>query len=443
MRKKLACILLAATVCLGVMTGCGSGETAPKEEVTLVVKVPPLAINSVCNPELSDSETFLRQVGEAFAAQYTDADVTVKVEVFDYVNEIQAIPDKFGTEDATDVLYEGYFNMASYLHTGKVVPLDDIISDELRADVDEALWKMSMVDGKTYMIPFLSMQNILIYNKSLFAACGLESYAETDASIQSWTMEEWTSILDQLAENLPAGSYPFLMYGKNNQGDTHIMSIMRAFGGTIFDENGNFNCEDERTVRALAWIQGGVDRGWYPPHPENLEVQDMSDLFGSGKLGVFLYNNANLILYDNIDDYGFVNFPGNVATSFVTGFEVFDNGDEAKLQAAKAFVKYIYDTPRWLDLSAGNLPACKSVSERYQDQIVMLNEFMSNQVNVVDFMNNSPNWQGGESSVRSVFWPNIHELLTGSMTPEECAKAIDDVCNAAFVQGRRNSSLHP
>ena len=442
MKKKLPVILLTAAMCMGTLAGCGFGKTEKKEDVTLIIKAPPLAMNAVANREMDVAEDFLQAAGEAFAAQYEDANVTIKVQTFEYVNEIQAVSDKFGTDDAADILYEGYFNMASYLHSGRVVPLDDIISDELRADVDDALWNMSMADGKTYMMPYLSMQNVLIYNKSLFAACGLEEYANADRAIQTWSMEEWNTILDQLAENLPDGCYPMLMYGKNNQGDTHIMTMMRAFGGKIFDENGNFACEDEKTVEALAWIQGGIDRGWYPPHPENLELQDYSDLFGSGKLGIFLYNNANIILYDNIDDYGFVNFPGGNATSFVTGFEVFDNGDETRLAAAKAFIRYIYDTPEWMDLSAGNLPACRSVSERWQDKIVMLNEFVDNQANVVDFMNNSPNWQGSDTSVRSVFWTNIHNLLAKSVTPQECAKAIDEACNAALEEGRKNSTLH-
>lgn len=443
MKEKRLVILFMTVMCMGIFVGCGSGKTAKKEDVTLIIKAPPLAMNAIADPEMDVAEDFLQAAGEAFAAQYEDANVMIKVQTFEYVNEIQAISDKFDTDDAADVLYEGYFNMASYLHSGRVVPLDDIISGELRADVDDALWKMSMVDGKTYMMPYLSMQNVLMYNKSLFAACGLEEYADADRSIQTWSMEEWNTILDQLAQNLPDGCYPINMYGKNNQGDTHIMTTMRAFGGKIFDENGKFNCEDEKIVEALAWIQDGIDRGWYPPHPENLELSDFSELFGSGKLGIFLYNNANIILYDDIDDYGFVNFPGGAATSFVTGFEVFDNGNEAKLAAAKAFIQYIYDTPEWMDLSAGNLPACRSVSERWQDKIVMLNEFMDNRVNVVDFMNNSPNWQGSDTSVRSVFWPNIHNLLAKSVTPQECAKAIDEACNAALDEGWKNSTLHP
>ena len=442
MKRKQYPILLAAIICCGILTGCDSKKAEKKEDITLIVKVPALIMNSVSNPDIFEAATFLQQAGEAFAAQYEEANVSIQLESFDYVDEIKAITDSFDTKDATDILYEGYFNMASYIHTGRVVPLDDIISDDLRKDIDDASWEMSMVNGKTYMMPFSSMQNILIYNKKHFKSCGLEKYISEQTEIQNWTMEEWTDILNTLAEKLPDRTYPLMMYGKNNQGDTHIMSFMRAYGGTIFDEAGNFNFENKETIQALEWIQEGVSKGWYPPHPENLEISDCNELFSNNQLSIYTFNNASVTLYDSIEDYGYVNFPGNLATSFVTGFEVFDNGNETKIKAAKDFILFIYENEEWLDISAGNIPTCKSVAEKYKDQITMLEEFMSNAVHVVDFMNNSPNWQGNDTSVRSVFWPNIHELLSGATTPQECAEALNEACNAALQTGRESSILH-
>ncbi|MCM1498885.1 MAG: extracellular solute-binding protein, partial [Clostridium sp.] len=323
MRKRNIMFTVLALLLGGsLLSGCGK---EPPKEITLVIKAPNLTLNSVSNPEYSDSSVFLKNAGEAFAAQYGKADVSIRVESFEYVDEVAAVTERFDTEDAADILYEGYFNMASYLHTGRVVPLDDIISDEMRADIDNASWAMSMTNGKTYMMPFLSMQNILIYNKELFMDCGLGQYIADEVTIQNWTMEEWTDILDTLAAKLPEQAYPMMMYGKNNQGDTHIMSYMRAFGSTIFDEDGHFDLEHEDSVKALEWIQSGVDKGWYPPHPENLEISDCNELFSNQQLAIHIFNNANFTLYDNMESYGYVNFPGNVATSFVTGFEVFDN----------------------------------------------------------------------------------------------------------------------
>lgn len=442
MGKVVASAAVMAMLC-GVIAGCGSTEDkVQKEAVTLIVKCPTLVIESVSNSEIIDTQYFLEHAGEDFASQYDKANVTFDVRIFDYVDETEAITGSFDTEYAMDILYEDYFNMTSYVYTGRVVPLDDIITPEIRNDIDDTAWAISSAGGKTYMMPYLSRQNILIYNKKLMEDCGLGNYVQDGVQIQNWTTDEWTYILDTLAQNLPSNVYPMAMYGKNNQGDTHIMSLIRAFGSGIFDENGNFDFESDEAVNALSWIQAGVDKGWYPPHPENLEIADAQELFNNNQLVFYIFNNGNIILYDNLEDYGFVNFPGNVATSFVTGFEVFDNGDDTKVQAAKDFIKYIYETDKWLELSAGNIPESKKTAEKYADRIIMLNEFSQNLPNVVDFMNSSPNWQGNDTSVRSVFWPNIHNLLMKTVTPEECAQALDADCNKALEIGRESSTLH-
>lgn len=171
-------------------------------------------------------------------------------------------------------------------------------------------------------------------------------------------------------------------------------------------------------------------------------MKDCSELFANNQLAIYMFNNANRALYSNLNYYGFVNYPGNIATTFINGFEVFDNGDNGKVQAAKDFLKYLYETEEWLELSAGNIPVSKTVLAKYANRITMLTDFSANSVHVVDFMRNSPNWQGRDDSFRSVFWPNIHRLLAGAITPEECARKLDSACNAALASGRRDSTLH-
>ncbi len=443
---RRAIVLFAAAVCL--LSGCGAGvrpegaSGQEKQDVTIILKAPAQEMNCVSNPEITNTQAFLERVGQAFAAQYEDANVTIDVKMFALADEVSAITETFDTEDAPDILYEGYFNMAGYIHTGRVVPLDDMITDAIRADIYDSAWTISMTNGNTYMMPFLTMQNILIYNKAYFRSCGLDSYCGEGTEIQNWTMDEWTEILDTLAANLPEDVHPLAMYGKNNQGDTHIMSYLRAFGSEIFDADGNFDLESPEAVQALTWLQSGVERGWYPPHPENLEMKDCSELFSTKKLALYNFNGANKSLYDDLSNYGFVNYPGDVATSFPNGFEIFDNGDDAKIRIAKAFLRYLYETPEWLELSAGNIPMSKTVSKKYAGQITMLSDFAANSSHVVDFMNNSPNWQGSSDSVRSVFYPHIADLLAGRVTPEECAAGLNADCNAALASGRERSVLH-
>lgn len=434
--KKMGGLVLTLALVCALFSGCSPKEA--DKEMHLTLKVPVLSQTSPVDPGIDSAGAFLEKAADAYMKEHPQ--VKIDVVVFGLTEEDASITDCFDTEDAADILYEGYFNMAGYVHTGRVVPLDDIISQALREDIPDTLWTMSQTDGKTYMMPFLSLENILSYNKALFRQSGLDAYIAEDNRIQSWTLEEWENILDTLAANRPESTFPMMMYAKNDQGDTHIMTLLRSQGSRFFDESGHFNLDTPEGIAALRWLKDGYGKGWFPVKCENLEIIDNATMFSAGQLGVYLCNNATLS-YESVET-GYVNFPSSdgkgMATSFVTGFEVFDNGDPAAVEASKDFVKYIYENEKWLDYSAGGIPASSRTAEKYKDDIIMLEEFYKNSANIVDFTANNPNWRG----VRDVFWPHIHALLEGTETPEEAAKGIDEDCNAAIEKGWADSVLH-
>lgn len=423
----------------GALTGCSTQE-AEKRQITLKVKLPPLTVANA-DTGITDSYEVLNKAGEAFSAQYADCDVTVEVVKFGYTDEDEYITGCFDTDNAADVLFEGYFNMAGYIHTGRVVPLDDIITEEMRTDVDDMLWKMSQVDGKTYMMPYYSLQNTLIYNRDLFRQCGLAEYIGEECTIQSWTPGEWENILSTLAAKLPEMTYPMLMYAKNDQGDTHIMTLLRSKGSPFFDSNGRFNLNTEEGIAALQWIADSCQKGYFPAGCENMEIIDCNDLYLNNQLAIYMANSATLPSMDGRST-GIVNFPGpdgkGYNTSFVTGFEIFDNGDPVKVRAAKDFLRYFMSNEELMNYAQVGIPASKATAERVSGHIFMQEAYSVNAANTVDFTANNPNWRG----VRDVFYTHIHELLAGTKTPQETAEALDRDCNAAIDTGWRNSKLH-
>ncbi|WP_294146353.1 ABC transporter substrate-binding protein [uncultured Clostridium sp.] len=424
---------------VGALTGCKTQE-AEKRQITLKVKLPPLTVANA-DTDITDSYEVLSRVGEEFAAQYTDYDVTVEVVKFGYTEEDEYITGCFDTDNAVDILFEGYFNMAGYIHTGRVAPLDDIITEEMRADVDTMLWKMSQMDGKTYMMPYYSLQNTLIYNRDLFRQCGLEKYIGEEGTIQSWTPEEWEDILSTLAEKLPEMTYPMLMYAKNDQGDTHIMTLLRSKGSSFFDEKGRFNLNTEEGIAALQWIADSYQKGYFPAGCENMEIVDCSNLFANNQLAIYIANSATLPGMDR-SSTGVANFPSpdgkGYNTSFVTGFEIFDNGDPEKVRAAKDFLRYFMSNEELMNYAQVGIPASNATTERVSGHIFMQEAYTANASNTVDFTANNPNWRG----VRDVFYTHIHELLAGTKTPQEAAEALDEDCNAAIEAGWENSKLH-
>lgn len=441
-RSALKLFGAAAMTAFGTaaLAGCRANTPTSHSPVRLLVKVPRTGHDVVFDDSINEVSQVITAMGEAFEAASAQP-VKVEVEVFEQNQYDNAIVGSFDTDRAVDLLYGDYFNISTYIHTGRVVPLDDIVTASVRDDIYDLLWGLSTIEGKVYMMPYLARQNVLAYNKELMERAGLDRFVRA-GQIQSWSVHEWDEVLDGLAGNLPDGCYPMMMYAASSQGDTHIMTLLRSQGSSFFDETGHFCLSRPEGVAALRKIQEGVGRGWWPPHPENLEIEDCSSLFRNGQLAIYMLNNASVGRYGN--EVGLVNFPGGVnddgcATMFVSGFEVFDNGDPVKVQLAKDFISFVYDSSQWMDYSAGTLPVSKAVAQRHGNAIPYYDLFQSNSGHVVDFTGSNPDTR----AVRDVFHVVIRDLLKGNLTPEEAAAQLDERCNQCIDEGVRNSVLHP
>lgn len=418
-------------------------NTNEKPEVTLTIKTPVLQMTSYKDKEINDTYTFMKKLATAFESQYKDANVKINVVQFEKADEDEQIIGCFDTEEATDILYEEYFNMSTYVHTGKVVPLDDVISEEIRNDISSSYWDISKLNEKTYMMPFLGMQNTLCYNKDLFKQVGLEKYVTDKDIVQNWSLADWEIILRTLKARLPENIHTMLMYGKNEMGDTHVITLLRSRGSTFFDENGRVKLSTKEGIEAIQWLMDCNKKGYFPANAENLEINDCYNLFENGQLAIYI-NNAVLeesIKKENIN-YGNVNFPSidgkGFTTNFLTGFEVFDNGDEERLKVAKDFIKFVYENDEYLEYSAGAIPCSDKVAAKYADELKGKQKYIDNNETGWNFTGNAPTWR----KVREVFYKDIKELLYGEKTAEEIAKQIEEDCNKAINEGYANSKLH-
>ena len=154
-----------------------------------------------------------------------------------------------------------------------MVPLDDIISEELRSDIDESIWRQNTIDGKVYTLPFHQLQNTLMVNREMMEAADLEAYIPEDGAVACWSTEEFRLICRELAKSLTdENTFAFMMYAANNQGDSHIMTLLRAYGCPLYDKDGNFTVNTPEGIRALEWIREMDEQGIIPRGAENLEL---------------------------------------------------------------------------------------------------------------------------------------------------------------------------
>ena len=444
MRKsQLICSLLALALCL-LPAGCRSREAekpAAPEKVTLIIKTPPIGLGNI--PDVGEAEAYdlIMAAAERFRAQYDRCDVEFVVSRYDYLDEQAQLVDKYGTPEAADLFFAGSWNLPLYVQRGWMVPLDDIISEELRSDIVESIWRQNTIDGKVYTLPFHQLQNTLMVNREMMEAAGLEAYIPEDDAVACWSTEEFRLICRELAKSLTdENTFAFMMYAANNQGDSHIMTLLRAYGCPLYDKNGNFTVNTPEGIRALEWIREMDEQELIPRGAENLELLDCINLFYNRQLAICVGNLTNMWDTRNrgIDAFA-ANFPsldgeGYCAAS-TNGFCLFDNGDEEKIRVAKDFLQYLYTDEELMKYTLGTIPVNNSVIRQYQDEIWMLRAYGENTSHVVNSVQSNRNWQG----VRDVFYIQINDLLTGQKTPGEAAEAIDAGCNAALEKGRTDA----
>lgn len=437
--KKQILMLGASLLLCGALAGCGAEPQPAQEPVTLRIKCPPMGM--AYDEEHPDAEVYdlFQEAAEKFTAQYEGGEVNFIIEKFQYVDEKAQVIDKFGTDEAADILFGGSFNIPTYILEGRLAAWDDIIDDALRADVEDAIWAQCMADGKTYLMPYFQLQNTLMVNADLMRAAGLDAYIPPENTIAQWSTEEFNQILTALKASMTnPSSFPMFAYAANNQGDLHVMTLLRAYGCGIFGADGNFAINTPEGIQALSWLKTLNEQGITPKGAENLELMSNMELFYHGQMAICIGNQVNLNDCRNL--YGLnvflANFPsqdGNgYATSYLNGFTLFDNGDSEVLRVARDFIRFIYADKELLRYSLSSTPVLKSYVEEHKDEVWMMQAYSENSANVVDFLNNTPNWEG----VRAAFYPNIQELYRGAKEPGEVAAAIDESCNAAIAEGR-------
>lgn len=433
-------ITLAVTILLTfcfILTSC-QPSSAPKA-VTIRIKCPPMTM--AYDKEHPNAEIYdlFQEAAEKFKAQYKETEVNFIIEKFQYVDEKAKVVDKIGTDEAADLLFGGSFNLPTYILKDQLANWDDMIDEELRSEIDDSIWEQCMTDGKTYLMPYYQLQNTLMVNAEFMREAGLDAYIPAKGTIAHWSTEDFNIILQALKNSMKDElSFPMLGYAANNQGDIHVMTLLRAYGCEIFDDNGNFAINTAEGIRALEWLKSLNEQGITPKGAENLELINNIDLFFNNQMAICFGNQVNLNDCRNLYglDVFLANFPsldGNgYATTYLNGFTLFDNGDPAVLQVTKDFVRFIYNNEELLRYSLSSTPVIKSYIEKNKSNVNLMEAYSNNSINLVDFLHNTPNWEG----VRAAFYPNIQDLYRGTKTPQEVAAAIDQSCNAAIAEGR-------
>ncbi|WP_010096645.1 ABC transporter substrate-binding protein [Ornithinibacillus scapharcae] len=459
MLKKSFFTLLNFILIISILAACGdkdekaSSNSGDTVELSLWLTPQWKGILDA-DEEGADYDSFFKHAAEEFAKQYDKHDVKINVEVIagDQRDEMLNVNLNGGTPP--DIFFESVFAMGDYAHRGALVPLNDIVDDEAKSDIEQSYWDTVTFGDDIYFYPFSHMPGTLVYNADMFKDAGLDEFVGNEDEIKTWTLDELETILAGLKENIPAdkytNAYPMGLFALNNQGDTWNLAYLRMFGNQFFDDNGNIVLDDENGSKAIAWLKEVYDNGYANPGAESVSSNDVNAMFQNKQLGVSFTNSVlyNNILADmesgNIEkfDARLANIPSvsgdPLSFTYVTGAAVFNTGDETRMEVAKDFVKFFSTDPELVKSSKNGVPVRKSVVEEFKDEKPLFAAYEANAPYMFSFTGNVP----GYNELRQVLYPELQAVFTGEKTPEEAVKSYQEKGNDVIEKAKADSVIY-
>lgn len=459
-RNGLKYIVVVCLAVMALLAGCserggsGDGQAENKEKVEISVWLTPQWKGVFeASEDGADYDSFFKYAGEQFASQYEKYDVTVHVEVIagDQRDELLNVNLNGGTPP--DVFFESIFAMGDYVHRGAKVPLNEIVDDEARSDIDQSFWDGVTFGGDIYFYPFSHNPGTLAYNADMFRAAGLEQYIGGETEIKTWTLEQYEHILEALKTNLPksySNAYPMGLFALNNQADTWNLAYLRMFGNPFFNEQGHIVLNDENGVKAAEWLKKIYDAGYTNPGAETVSSNDVNAMFQNQQVAISF---TNAILFNNLladmeaskvdkFDVRLGNIPsadGNpLSFTYIVGASVFQTNDAKRIEAAKDFVKFFSSDAELVEASRNGIPVRTSVAEKYKSDQPFFAAYDANAKFMFNFTGNVP----GYSELRQVLYPELQALYMGAKTAEEAVKDYEEKGNNVIDNAKQSSAIY-
>ena len=370
LRKTLAAILTGAMLfglaaCGSPSTpspapsGSGSGSTPPATSTT----PPPTGGDSTQITQWTypvgkwADEATVKSLTDGFTAE---TGIKVTVEYLAYADGDDKVNAAITAKQTPDLVLEGPQRLVTNWGVGgHMVDLSDMFDDTDKAEIDPyALNACIAPTGEIYEYPLVMTAHCMAVNLDAFKEAGADQYL--DLENHTWTTENFFKAVEAL--NSHFGQTVGAVYCVGQGGDQGTRALVNnLYGGTFVNsDHTGYTWDDEANIQALKALYdaAGID------YDASIAGGDEIALFYQGVLKMaFCWNiqqqlnpnqaNTGAGLTMNGEEIAFMSFPTSDGKSQlcggVWGFGIFDNGDQARIDASKQFIKYMCDSEKTAD----------------------------------------------------------------------------------------------
>ena len=375
-----------------------------------------------------------------FNKQYPD--IKVNVEYLDYTNGDDKVTTAIEAKNTPDIIFEGPERLVSnWGAKGLMVDLSDLWTEEATADISQTSEAVvnacKGADGKYYEYPMCMTAHNMAINYELFEETGALQYI--DQETRTWTTDNFVKALETLRDSGKVMT-PAIVYCGGQGGDQGTRALVNnLYSGTYTTaDHTAYTANSAENVKALELLQKLNSEQALTFDPA-LQASDELQMFANGTAAMtFCWNASNEATYAEqvtFTPYA-MNFPtddGKVELcGGIWGFGIFDNGDDAKIEAAKTFIKFICDDatqgPASVQ-STGVFPVRSSYGTDYaatadEERMATFQTFLPN-------MGDYYNVTGGWTEQRTAWWNMLQEVGNGSDVQAAADKFVE-TSNAAI-----------
>ena len=445
--KKLLALLLVGAMSLSMVACGGAKEEAPaatenpeateQEATEEAAGATDITLWTYPVGKFGDSAT-VDGIIAAFNEVYPN--INVSVEYLDYTSGDDQVTAAIEAGTTPDLVLEGPERLvANWGAKGKMVDISDLWTDEAKADIiaNSAAVEVACknADGVYYEYPLCMTTHTMAINYEVFEQAGALQYINED---RTWTVENFEKAL-QAVKDSGLVQETGVVYCGGQGGDQGTRALAANLYNAKFanDDHTGWTMNSEAGVKGLQqlvdWCNAGI-----LSYDAGIAASDELQLFANGTTAMtFCWNAANEANYASQVTFTAypVAFPSEDGTpelcGGIYGLGIFDNGDAAKIAAAKEFIKFVCDDEKQGPASVaatGFFPARASYGNVYAgtEDETRMEVFAGFGQWLGDYYQATLGW----AEQRTEWWNLLQRVFNGGDVQTE-ADAYVAACNAA------------
>lgn len=463
--KKILAITMVLALALSFLSACAKEpEVDTEPDVSTEPSIEPSAEpvellvwefskwNGITGTESDGKpEDWMQHMADQFTEMYPN--VTFNIEVYD-VNEgpqKTAIALQQGVRPA--IIHDALVRLVQYGWQGYLQPLDNVLTDEMKAQFTDNALEPLKANDEYYVIPFAANPFLMMVNRSLFEQAGTVDMLPSD-DLRSWTFDEYyNTITETLAALDQDDIYGVPLVGNLTTGDTFTQMWFWGAGGSLFSENlKTIAIGSPDGLKGLEFFKKMLDtEGFVPSGMSTTKIGDVFTLFNQQKLLTTVTSMVNYGRCINAMDAGqiesfdveLVSMPTlnstPVSASSGHGFAMGSQEDEDVLYYSELFLKFIATEGVPYLTASREYSYLTEYSDLYADQEDQNIVFASQMMN---YMAPACDIAIGFNATRQAITPIFQQFYVGDIAAEEFAEQAAEVGDQLLQQAREEMGVN-